>query len=266
MATTEDFRGRWALVTGASSGIGAAIARELARAGAKLILSARRRERLEVLASELAAQGTDVRVVTADLRDPAAPLKIFDEIAAENIEIDILINDAGLGQFAAFCECQAEQELAQVAVNCDAVVRLSRLFVPHMVRRGRGWVLIVASTASFQPLPYMATYAATKVFDRYFALGLAEEVAPYGVKVTALCPGPTRSEFFAVSRAKILEQRGVQPAEEVARVAVRALAQGRRMLIPNLPSQLLATLVRFVPTRLITWAVARVAEGNLPKE
>ena len=115
--------------------------------------------------------------------------------------MDILVNNAGLGQYSAFHESADEQELSQVRVNCEAVVRLSRLFVPRMVERRRGWVLVVASTASFQPVPYISTYAATKAFDRFFALGLAAEVARFGVKVTALCPGTTESEFFDVARA-----------------------------------------------------------------
>ncbi|MGB8259963.1 MAG: SDR family oxidoreductase [Terracidiphilus sp.] len=265
MASTADFKGKWALVTGASAGIGTALARELARYGANLVLTARRVERLEALATELRGQGVEVRVVKANLLDPNAPIAIFDAIEEQGIEIDILVNNAGLGQFAAFATCDVEQELSQVAVNCDAVVRLSRLFVPHMVRRGRGWVLIVSSTASFQPLPYMATYAATKAFDRLFALGLAEEVAPYGVKVTALCPGPTKSEFFAVSRATVFERRPPRPAEEVARLGLEALARGKRTVIPNFSGRMLAFIVRFVPTRIITHFVAKESLQHLPQ-
>ena len=184
------------MVTGASAGIGAALARELARHGAKLILTARRKDRLETLAAELTAKGTEVRIVVADLNDPAAPQQIYDATEGAGLTVDILVNNAGLGQFGAFCASPVEQELSQVRVNCEAMVRLSRLFVPRMVERRRGWVLVVASTASFQPVPYFATYAASKVFDRFFALGLAGEVARFGVKVTALCPGPTESEFF----------------------------------------------------------------------
>jgi uncharacterized protein len=105
-----------------------------------------------------------------------------------------------------------EQEFSMVRVNCEAVVRLSRLFVPRMVERRRGWVLVVSSGASFQPVPYLTTYAATKVFDRFFALGLAAEVAQYGIKVTALCPGTTESEFFEVARASVFRNRKLQSA------------------------------------------------------
>ncbi len=187
MANTNGFNGKWALVTGASAGIGVAMARELASHGAKLILTARRKDRLDALAAELAGCGTEVRIVVADLNDPAAPEQIYDATEGAGITVDILINNAGLGQFGAFYTNPIEQELSQVRVNCEAVVRLSRLFVPRMVERRRGWVLVVASTASFQPIPYLNTYAATKVFDRFFAQGLAAEVARFGITVTTLC-------------------------------------------------------------------------------
>ena len=146
-----------------------------------------------------------------------------------------------------------------VRVNCEAIVRLSRFFLPRMVERRRGWVLVVASTASFQPLPYLATYAATKVFDRFFALGLAAEVAQYGIKVTALCPGTTETEFFDVAGASIFRKRKLQSAEEVARLAITALAAGRRTIIPKASGRFTAFLVRFVPTSLVTRFVEKGA-------
>jgi short-subunit dehydrogenase len=259
MTSVEDFRGKWALITGASSGIGAALARELSAHGAKLILTARRRDRLDTLAAELNASGTETRTVTADLNDPAAPDQIYAATEGAGIAVDILVNNAGLGQYGAFHLSAVEQELSQVRVNCEAVVRLSRLFVPNMVERRRGWVLVVASTASFQPLPYITTYAATKVFDRFFALGLAAEVARFGVKVTALCPGPTESEFFEIAGAEIFKGRGVQPTPEVARLAIKALARGQRTLIPNFSGRFTAFLVRFLPVSLITHFVEKQA-------
>jgi short-subunit dehydrogenase len=128
-----------------------------------------------------------------------------------------------------------------------------------MVERGSGWVLILGSTASFQPLPYFATYAASKAFDRFFALGLASEVARFGVKVTVLCPGPTDSEFFDVSRATAFKARGMQSAPEVARLAVSALARGKRIIIPNFNGRLLACMVKFLPVGLITYFVEKGA-------
>lgn len=262
MAATTEFQGKWALVTGASAGIGVALARELARRGAKLILTARRRERLESLAAEFTAQGIETRIVTADLNDPTAPQQIYDATEGAGLAVEILINNAGLGQYGAFHLSQPEQEISMVRVNCEAVVRLSRLFVPRMVERRRGWVLVVASTASFQPVPYLTTYAATKVFDRFFALGLAEEVAQYGISVTALCPGTTESEFFEVARAGVFRTRKLQSAAEVARVGLAALVRGQRTIIPKWSGRFTAFLVRFVPVGLITQFVEK---GARPK-
>jgi len=259
MADVQDFKGRWALVTGASAGIGIALARELAKHGAKLILTARRIDRLEALAAELKAKGAEVRVVAADLNNPSAPQQIYDATEGAGFAVEILINNAGLGQYGAFFESPLDQELSQVRVNCEAMVRLTRLFVPRMVERRRGWIMILASTASFQPVPYLNTYAATKVFDRFFALGLAAEVVRFGVKVTALCPGSTESEFFEVARSESFMPGGKQSAEDVARIGIDALAHGRRTIVPYFGGKLTAQLVRFLPVGLITHLVERKA-------
>lgn len=260
MAVKAEFNGRWALVTGASAGIGADLARELARRGARLILTARRRERLESLAAELAAShNTEARIVVADLNDPSAPQQIYDATEGAGLVVDILVNNAGLGQYGAFHRIDPEQEFSQVRVNCEAVVRLSRLFVPRMIERRRGWMLVVASTASFQPLPYLATYAATKVFDRFFALALAEELAPHGIYVTALCPGTTESEFFEIAQATRFRKRKLQSSQEVARLAVDALARRRRILLPKPSGRFTAFLVRFLPVGLVTRVVEKAA-------
>lgn len=257
MASVRDFNGKWALVTGASAGIGVTLARELASQGAKLILTARRKDRLDALATELKAKGAEVRIVVADLNDPAAPQLIYDATEGAGITVDILVNNAGLGQFGAFATSGIEQELSQVRVNCEAMVRLSRLFVPRMVERRRGWVLILASTASFQPVPYLTTYAATKAFDRFFSLGLAAEVARFNVKVTALCPGPTESEFFVVARSESFLPGGKQSAEEVSQRAIAALARGQRTIIPYFGGWFLSLIVRFLPVGLITASIEK---------
>ena len=263
MASTQDFRGRWALVTGASAGIGVALARELAGHGANLILTARRADRLDALAAELRGRGVEVRTFTADLNDPAAPRQIYDATEGAGIPVDILINNAGLGVFGEFTANPIDQELGQIRVNCESMVSLARLFVPRMVERRRGWVLITASTASFQPVPYLSTYAATKAFDRFFALGLAQEVGRHGVKVTALCPGPTESEFFDVSGAGILRRKGVQSAEEVARLGIEGLARGRWTVVPNFMGRASAFAVRLLPVRAITAMVDKLARPGL---
>ncbi len=263
MASLKDFNGKWALVTGASAGIGVALARELARHGAKLILTARRKDRLEALAAELTAQGTEVRLVVADLTDRATPQAIYDATVGAGLMVDILVNNAGLGHYGAFASLELEQELSQIRVNCEAMVHLTRLFVPAMAARRRGWVMVLSSVASFQPVPFLTTYAATKGFDRYFALALAEELAPFGVSVSALCPGPTESEFFAVSKvdqdpgAMAMGSRFRQSAEQVARAGLDGLARGRRTVIPYFGGKVTAMAVRFLPVGLITAFVAR---------
>jgi uncharacterized protein len=259
MEQIAELRGKWALVTGASAGIGAALARELARQGANLVITARRLERLETLAAELKAKDAEVRVMTADLNEPSAPQALFDAVKASGIDIEILVNNAGLGNYGAFHTNEVEQELSQVRVNCDAVVALSRLFVPAMVERGRGWVLVVASTASFQPVPYITTYAATKAFDRMFALGLAAEVERYGVKVSALCPGPTESEFHEVAHAQSFVWKNLQPAEEVARIGIAGMVKGKRTVVPYFQGRFNSMLVRVLPVGLITHYVERAA-------
>jgi len=259
MAANSEFQGRWALVTGASAGIGVALARELAKRGAKLILTARRRERLEALAAELTARGTEVRIVTADLMDSAAPGAIFEATEGSGIAVDVLVNNAGLGQYGYMHSSNVEQELGQIRVNCEAAVALARLFVPKMVERRKGWVMMLASTASFQPVPFLTTYAATKAFDRYFSLGLAEEVAPFRVKVTALCPGPTESEFFDIAGASKFRTPNIQSAEAVARLGIEALACGKRTILPSFSGKAMAFAVRFLPVALITWGVAMAA-------
>jgi uncharacterized protein len=266
MSTPNDFRGKWALVTGASAGIGVAIARELAAHGAKLILTARRRERLDQLAAELSAKHkTEILIVVADLNDPATPGQIYDATEGAGIAVDILINNAGLGHYGEFHKLDAEQEYSMVRVNCEAVVRVARLFIPRMVERRRGWMLVVASTASFQPIPYNAVYAATKVFDRFFALALAAEVEQFGIKITALCPSTTETEFFDVSGGGGVFRKlaGMQSADDVARKAVVALARGKRTIVPNFKGAFGAIMTRFAPTTTITALLEKMIR---PKE
>jgi hypothetical protein len=258
MSTSSVFSGKWALVTGASAGIGAEIARQLAARGAKLILTARRSERLEQLAAELNASGTETKIVIADLNDRDARQSIYDATVGAGIAVDVLVNNAGLGQYGSFYENPVEQELSMVRVNCEAVVHLTHLFLPHMVERQRGWVLVVASTASFQPVPYITTYAATKVFDRYFAQGLAAEVARFGIKVTALCPGPTESEFYEMAGALRFKEN-VQGTVQVARAGVDALERGRVTILPNRRRSWQSFVVRFLPVSFVTHFIERAA-------
>jgi short-subunit dehydrogenase len=250
--------GKWALVTGASAGIGAALAQELARGGTNLVLTARRRERLEELAQKLeAAHKIQTKIFVADLAQADAPETIFQFTKGQGIEIELLVNNAGFGAYGEFPSVDPRKLTDMVQVNCAAVVHLTRLYLPDMVARKHGDVLIVASTASFQSVPYISTYAATKAFDLLFAEGLAEEMKPYGVRVCALCPGSTESEFAEVAgQAHIAATRANrETAEKVARTGLRALAAGKSYVISGLGNYLGVLGQRLVSRRL----VARVA-------
>jgi short-subunit dehydrogenase len=218
MASSDCWRGKWALVTGASSGIGSALAEELASGGAHLVLTARRRQRLTQLRKRLrTAHSVQVEVVAADLDQPDAPEKIFAFTNKRGIQVDLLVNNAGVGSYGEFRASDRPRELGIVQVNCSAVVHLTHLYLPGMVERRSGDILIVASTGAYQGVPYMATYAASKAFDLLFAEALAEEVKRYGVRVCALCPGPTVSEFQKV--AGVPEQMAAGMEERADQVA-----------------------------------------------
>lgn len=260
----NQWRGKWALVTGASAGIGTALARELAAGGTNLVLTARRRDRLAGLAGELSAKH-DVRAVVcvADLADPEGPREIFTFTEEKQIVVDLLINNAGFGAYGEFRKSKVDRLVEMVQVNVSAVVHLTHLYLPGMIARGGGDILILASTAAFQAVPYITTYAATKSFDLQFAEGLAEEVRQHGIRVCALCPGSTESEFLEVAGQRHHTRRPQETAEKVARVGLRALAAGKSSVISGFANWLGAESVRFVPRPMVT----RIAGGMFrPKE
>jgi short-subunit dehydrogenase len=255
------WNGKWALVTGASAGIGVALARELAAGGTNLVLTARRTHRLEALARELAAtHKINTEIFAADLAQPSAPEEIFAFTRAKKIEIELLINNAGFGSYGEFTNSETKWLLDMVQVNCAAVVHLSRLYLPDMVKRRRGDVLIVASTASFQAVPYLSTYASTKAFDLLLAEGLAEEMKPHGVRVCALCPGSTESEFHQVAGQSglVAAVRNREKAEKVARVGMQALAAGKSYVISGVGNYLGAHAQRLAPRGWVTRITARM--------
>jgi uncharacterized protein len=253
---TAEWQGKWALVTGASAGIGVALAEDLATGGTKLVLTARRKDRLDELAQRLASNyRVQTEVYAADLADSNAPEKIFAFTKGKGIEIDLLINNAGFGQYGELTTIETTRLLEIVQVNCAAVVHLTRLYLPDMVKRRRGDVLILASNASFQAVPYISTYAATKAFDLLFAEGLAEEMKPYGIRVCALCPGSTESEFHVVAGQQKFRRKS-ETAQKVARTGLQALAAGKSYVISGLGNYLGAHSQRLVPRRLVTKIVA----------
>jgi short-subunit dehydrogenase len=250
----NDWKGRWALVTGASAGIGEALARQLAAGGTHLVLTARRRDRLEDLSARLrAAHDVQTEIFVADLAQPDAPEKIFAFTKQQDMAVDLLINNAGFGKYGELTQVEPQRLLDMVQVNCTAVVHLTRLYLPDMIKRGHGDILILASTASFQAVPYISTYAATKAFDLLFAEGLAEEMKPRGIRVCALCPGSTQSEFHSVAgQEQFTGKHRKETAEKVARTGLEALAAGKSHVISGASNYLGANLQRMVPRRTVT--------------
>jgi uncharacterized protein len=255
----KEWQGRWALVTGASAGIGAALARELAAGGTHLVLTARRRERLDELARQLRnSHSIETHVFVADLAKPDAPEKIYDFTRHKGLAIDLLINNAGFGQYGELTQVETQRLLDMIQVNCTAVVHLTRLFLPDMIARRRGDILILGSTASFQAVPYISTYAATKAFDLLFAEGLAEEMKPHGIRVCALCPGSTESEFHRVAGQEKFTQKKMETSEKVTRTGLQALAAGKSYVISGWGNYWGAHSQRIVPRRLVTRIAANL--------
>ena len=248
------------MVTGASSGIGWALAEELAAGGAHLVLTARRRQRLTQLRKKLrTSRDIKIEVVASDLNQPDAPEKIFAFTEERGIVVDLLVNNAGVGSYGEFRASDRERELGIVQVNCSAMVHLTHLYLPGMVERGAGDILIVASTGAYQGVPYMATYAASKAFDLLFAEALAEEVKRHGVRVCALCPGPTASEFQEVAGVPGQMTVGLEErADEVARTGLRALTAGEHSVISGFTNWLGVEIQRIAPRRFVTYAAEKL--------
>ena len=255
----DRWRGKWALVTGASACIGRELAQRLAAGGTNLVLSARRRDRLEQLAAELAGMhGVKVEICAADLAKPSAPNEIFSFTEMKRLTVDLLINNAGFGAYGEFHNIPLARQLEMVQVNITAVVHLTHLYLPQMIARRSGDILIVASTAAFQGVPYISTYAATKSFDLIFAEALAEEVAAYGVRVCALCPGTTHTEFQKVAGQPDRHFRVAESAHKVARVGLDALAKGKSYVISGWWNYLQTQSERLAPRRFVTRMAARL--------
>lgn len=236
-----------ALVTGASSGIGADLARELARDGHDLVLSARSIEPMQALAAELEADGAGAVVIAADLSRPGGAAELAGAIAARGLDIDVLVNNAGLGGIGRFDQMETQRISDMLQVNIVALTELTRLLLPGMVARRRGKVLLVASTASFQPGPRMAAYFATKAYVLSLGEALAYELRATGVTVTTLCPGATATNFFKAAGASEIALRPTMSAAEVARIGYRALRAGRRVVVAGALNRALALAARLAP-------------------
>ncbi len=253
-----------ALVTGASSGIGASLARELAKDGHDLILAARRLEPMQVLAAELGNVGSNCTIIAADLSKSGAAGALVRDIEAQGLVVDVLINAAGLGANGRFEESDPLRVTEMLQVNVVALTELTRMLLPAMVARRKGRVMLMASTAGFQPGPQMAVYCASKAYVLNFGEAIAYELQGSGVTVTTLCPGATDTEFARVADAgRSALFKGLLPvmsASDVARIGYQGLKAGRGVVITGLANKIMATSSRLSPTpvslRIANWMMS----------
>ena len=256
-----------ALITGASSGIGYALAKRFAQDGVNLVIVARDETRLGQIAAELhSATGVSVKIIRGDLSLPAAPAEIYRETQRSGIEIDYLVNNAGFGVIGPFTETDLQAELDMLQVNVVSLVHLTKLYLAGMRTRGAGGILNVASTAAFQPGPLMAIYYASKAFALSFTEAIAEELRGTGITATALCPGPTATDFQR--RAKMEGTRlmkskpmGMMDATQVAEIGYRSLLDGKVVVVPGFMNKAAVQSVRLGPRSLVR-RIARKLQEN----
>jgi len=246
--------GSTALVTGASSGIGAAIAESLARRGHGLTLVARREDRLTELATELHQRhGVRAGVVACDLTDADDRARLEARVDELGLDVDILVNNAGFGHAGDFADAERARQVEMVRVNCEAVIDLSGRYLPAMIGRGRGAMINIASTAAFQPMPKSATYAASKAFVLSFSEAVYQELKGSGVTVTAICPGPVRTEFVDAAGLSNTESAPGfiwMSAEDLAEDAVQAADAGKRAVVPGRLNHAGSIIGRHTPRKL----------------
>ena len=255
------------LITGASSGIGAAFARKLSARGRNVLLVARAEDKLIALCNEL-GRLTSIRAqyVALDLQQPEAAAQLFEETKKRDLEIEMLINNAGYGSMGDFAKLDLDRELEMIQLNVRAVVDVTRRFLGPMRDRKRGTIINVASTAAFQAVPYMATYAATKAFVLSFSEALAEENRSHGVHVMALCPGVTETNFFDASGMDQPPMRTIQTPEEVVDAALRGLARQKITVISGWTNWFTIEAERFVPRSVVTKVAARALRSRFEEE
>jgi short-subunit dehydrogenase len=238
-----------ALITGASAGLGAEFARQLSRRGEALVLVARRKDRIEALAKELG----NARAVAIDLSKANSAAKLMADVKANGETVDLLVNNAGFGLIGRFADLDAKRERQMIDLNAGTLTDLCRAVAPEMVKRKSGGILNVASTAAFQPGPKMAVYFATKAFVLSLSEALHEELKPHGIKVSCLCPGPTRTEFGAVAGfgGNGLFDRVAMESPEVVAAGLRGLDRNQAVLVPGWTNKLTAVSGRFAPRSVV---------------
>lgn len=241
------------LITGASSGIGEAFARKLAARGRNVLLVARSEDKLIALCNEL-GRLTSIRAqyLAVDLTKPEERLRLFEETRQRELEIDMLINNAGFGSMGDLVKLDLKRELEMIELNVSALIELTHRFLPPMRERKRGTIINVASTAGFQPVPYMATYAATKAFVLSFSEALWDENRLHGIHVMALCPGVTETNFFDAAGIDRPPMRTVQSAEEVVETALRAMPRKKSTVISGWANWFVVEAERFLPRVAVT--------------
>lgn len=258
---------KYTLITGASSGIGEAFAHRLAREGHNLILVARSKDKLLSLSEELMSRHhVDVQFVAIDLSMPGADNALYEETMRRGIAVEMLINNAGFGSAGDFAKLELEKELQMIDLNCRALVGLTHRYLQAMRERRSGTVLNVSSAAGFQPIPFMATYAATKAFVSSFSQAIAEENAPFGIHILALCPGSTDTKFFAASNIdRAIQVKGQQTVEQVVDTAMSALKSRKRRVVSGVANKIGALMGTLVPNAISSRVMGKALRGRYQK-
>lgn len=256
------------LITGASSGIGEAFARQLAAQGHDLVLVARSEKALYELCDELMLrEKVSAHYVVLDLTEPDADAKLFADTESHDIEIDWLINNAGFGSAGDFSSLPLDKELEMIDLNIRALVAIAHRYLQRMRELGRGTIINVSSTASFQPIPFMATYAATKAFVTSFTEALLEENKPFGIRIMAFCPGSTKTNFFAASNIdRPVTVKGQHTAEEAVAAFLKGVGAGRARFVPGFVNKVGAALGGHLPTSLSRRFMAGALRSRYQKE
>lgn len=256
------------LITGASSGIGEAFARRLASEKHNLVLVARSKEKLEELATELSSKyGVNVDTIAIDLTEPDADRKVFETTEGKGYEINWLINNAGFGSMGYFSELDLERELKMIRLNIEALVALTHRYLQKMRERREGVIINVSSAASFQPIPFMATYAATKAFVTSFTAAIAEEYRPYGIVIQALCPGATETNFFErANMNRVMGIKGMQKPEQVVETALRAVRNKTVVPVSGFTNYIFSIFGAITPEWLVTRGIASVLRPKVEKK